>query len=70
MTRTRHALDWASLEQAFGTLYSDIGRSVKPIRLMCALLMLKQLHNLTDEPVVEQWRMNPYYKVFCGELEF
>jgi len=64
------SLDWASLEAAFGLLYSDVGRSAKPIRLMCGLLMLKQLHNLSDESVVEQWRMNPYYQVFCGETEF
>lgn len=63
-------LDWESLEQAFGCFYSDLGRSAKPIRLMCGLLILKQLHNLSDESVVEQWRMNPYYQVFCGETEF
>ncbi|MBL4673813.1 MAG: hypothetical protein JKX81_16255 [Arenicella sp.] len=28
--------------------------------MMCGLLMLKQLHNLSDEPVVEQWCMNSY----------
>ena len=60
------ALDWESLEEAFGPLYSELGRCAKPIRLMCGLLMLKQLHNLSDESVVEQWRMNPYYQVFCG----
>ena len=32
--------------------------------------MLKQLYNLSDESVVEQWRMSPYYQVFCGETEF
>ena len=32
--------------------------------------MLKQLYDLSDESVVEQWRMNPYYKVFCGEVSF
>ncbi len=37
---------------------------------MCGLLMLKQLHNFSDESVVEQWRMNPYYQVFCGEATF
>lgn len=63
-------LDWARLEGAFSPLYSDLGRSAKPIRLMCGLLMLKQLYNLSDESVVEQWRMNPYYQVFCGETQF
>jgi len=64
------AINWANLEQGFAPLYSPLGRSAKPIRLMCGLLMLKQLYNLSDESVVEQWRMNPYYQVFCGETTF
>ena len=63
-------LDWNRLEAEFNPLYSDRGRSAKPIRLMCGLLMLKQLYNLSDESVVQQWRMNPYYQVFCGETAF
>lgn len=63
-------LDWQSLEEAFSPLYSDIGRSAKPIRLMCGLLILKQLDNLSDESVVVNWRRSPYYQVFCGETEF
>lgn len=63
-------LDWHSLETGFAELYSDVGRQAKPIRLMCGLLMLKQLYNLSDEAVVEQWSMNPYYQVFCGETQF
>jgi len=63
------SLNWNSLEVAFTPLYSELGRSAKPIRLMCGLLMLKQLYNLSDESVVEQWRMNPYYQVFCGEKQ-
>jgi len=63
-------VDWRALEDSLAPLYSPLGRSAKPIRLMCGLLMLKQLHNLSDESVVDQWRMNPYYQVFCGETEF
>ena len=32
--------------------------------------MLKQLYDLSDESVIEQWRMNPYYQVFCGDVSF
>jgi len=64
------AIDWAELESAFASFYSDQGRKAKPIRLMCGLLILKQLHNLSDERIVEQWQMNPYYQVFCGEISF
>ena len=37
---------------------------------MTGLLMLKQLYDLSDEAVVEQWQMNPYYQAFCGEAHF
>ena len=63
-------LPWMELETAFADLYSDKGRGAKPVRLMCGLLILKQLYNLSDESVVEQWSMNPYYQVFCGEMSF
>ena len=64
------AYDWAQLESALGPLYSSRGRASKPIRLMSGLLMLKQLYNLSDKAVVEQWQMNPYFQVFCGMSEF
>ncbi len=63
-------LAWESLEEAFAQHYSHTGRGAKPIRLMSGLLMLKQLYNLSDESVVDQWQMNPYFQVFCGESEF
>lgn len=64
------AIDWTSLEEAFAPLYSNKGRGAKPIRLMSGLLMLKQLYDLSDESIVEQWLMNPYYQKFCGEVSF
>lgn len=63
-------LPWIELETTFADLYSDQGRGAKPIRLMCGLLMLKQLYHLSDESVIAQWQMNPYYQVFCGETSF
>jgi len=47
------ALDWDKLERTFAPLYSTKGRNAKPIRLMCGLMVIKQLHNLSDESVVE-----------------
>ena len=64
------AMDWGGLEKSFAPLYSTKGRGAKPIRLMSGLLMLKQLYNLSDESVIGQWQMNPYYQVFCGETVF
>ena len=37
---------------------------------MVGLLPLKQLHNLSDERVVEQWTLNPCFQFFCGKREF
>ncbi|MEG1464788.1 MAG: transposase, partial [Mucinivorans sp.] len=57
-----HKLDWQLFEVNFASLYcSNNGRPCKPIRLMCGLLILKHLRNLSDESVVEQWSENAYY---------
>ena len=37
---------------------------------MVSLLIIKQLRNLSDESVVEQWSENSYYQYFSGEQEF
>ena len=54
-------IDWVKFDTAFASLYSqNNGGSAKPIRLMCGLLILKHLRNLSDESVVEQWSENAY----------
>ncbi|MBI2269610.1 MAG: transposase [Bacteroidetes bacterium] len=37
---------------------------------MVSLLILKQVRNLSDESVVEQWAENSYYQYFSGEIFF
>lgn len=68
--RLAQSIDWKQFEAAFGPLYAEEGRPALPIRRMVGLLLLKQLHNLSDERVVEQWTLNPYFQFFCGEREF
>ena len=63
-------LDWEHLEHKLKIHYSNKGRPAKPIRLMCGLIMLKQLYNLSDEALIDQWQMNPYFQVFCGQTSF
>ena len=64
-------INWQLFEESFSSLYSkNIGRPAKPIRLMCGLLMLKHIRNISDESVVEQWSENSYYQYFCGESMF
>lgn len=63
-------LDWKGLEKSFSEFYSKTGTPSKPVRLMAGLLMLKQMFNLSDEVVVENWKQNPYYQYFTGEIYF
>ena len=66
-----HKINWSVFEEAFTPLYClDNGRPGKPIRLMCGLLILKHVRNISDEGVVEQWSENAYFQYFCGMQEF
>lgn len=63
-------IPWDYFETEFAPLYAHTGRPAKPIRLMVGLCILKHLDNLSDERVVQMWVQNPYYQLFCGEVEF
>jgi len=64
-------IQWQVFEDTFSKHYSQtMGAPSKPIRLMVSLLILKQLRNLSDENVVEQWAENSYYQYFSGENYF
>jgi len=63
-------MPWREIEKDLSVFYSHTGQSAKPIRLMVALLILKQLYNLSDESVVARWVENPYYQFFSGETVF
>jgi IS5 family transposase len=66
-----NTVDWLKFDNAFAKHYSaTMGAPAKPIRLMVGLLILKQLKNLSDESIVEQWAENNYYQYFCGEEYF
>ena len=61
---------WVELEAKLASFYAQRGRPAKPIRLKVGLLLLKELANLSDERVVEEWRQNPYFQAFCGMNTF
>lgn len=64
-------IDWSVFDEAFKIYYSvNMGAPSKPIRLMVSLLILKQLRNLSDENIVEQWSENCYYQYFSGQQFF
>jgi IS5 family transposase len=61
-------IHWQIFDEAFAKHYSaTMGAPAKSIRLMVGLLILKQIRNLSDETVVEQWSENNYYQYVCGE---
>ena len=68
--RLGKAIPWDVLEEHLAPQYAETGRPAKPVRLMVGLLILKQLENLSDERVIEQWVQNPYFQAFCGERFF
>ena len=55
------SIDWEYFEREFSKYHIDFGRPAKPIRLMVSLLILKQMHSISDDEVVETWRQNPYW---------
>ena len=68
--RMADLINWGEINKQFECYYKDFGRPSKPIRLMVGMLILKQVRNLSDEALVEQWEENPYYQYFCGESQF
>lgn len=70
LCRLAKSIPWDDLEKHFGKHYHYSGRPSKPIRLMISLLVLKQLHDLSDETIVERWVENPYFQYFSGETIF
>jgi len=64
-------IDWEFLARRFGAVCSaGPGQPALPTRLMAGLLILKHMHNLSDEALCERWVENPYFQFFCGELAF
>ena len=66
-----HRINWQLFEDNFALYYNDkMGAPSKPIRLMVSLLLLKNIRNLSDENLVEQWSENVYYQYFGGEQNY
>lgn len=71
LCRLARTIDWEFFENAFAQHYDQYqGSPAKPIRLMVGLLILKQLHDLSDEDTVQQWVQNPYFQFFTGAVHF
>jgi IS5 family transposase len=59
-------INWSYFEKEFSPLYSTVGQSSVPVRLMVGCLILKHLENLGDETLPKRWIRDPYMQYFCG----
>lgn len=65
------ALPWEKLDAEYGKYFAaGQGRPAKDSRLVCGLLVVKQLKNLSDEDAVAEFMENPYIQAFCGQEYF
>ncbi|OGR76123.1 MAG: hypothetical protein A2X32_02520 [Elusimicrobia bacterium GWC2_64_44] len=63
-------LPWEKLDAEYGRYFSSgAGRPAKDARLVCGLLVVKQLKALSDEDAVAEFMESPYIQAFCG-LEY
>lgn len=71
LVRLGQAINWSRFEKQFGPLYAArMGRPGLPTRLLVGLHYLKQLYDVGDETVVEEFVENPYWQYFCGCEDF
>lgn len=69
--RLAEALPWERLDDEYGRHFAaGQGRPAKDSRLVCGLLAVKQLKNLSDEDAVAEFMESPYIQAFCGQEYF
>jgi IS5 family transposase len=71
LARLAREIDWAFLDGRFRSVCrAGAGQPPLPTRLVAGLLILKHMHDLSDEALCARWVENPYYQYFCGEESF
>jgi IS5 family transposase len=71
LVRLAAEIDWQFLAGRFSSVCRvGPGQPPLPTRLMAGLLILKHMHNLSDEALCDRWVENPYFQYFCGEVVF
>lgn len=71
LARLAREIDWGFLDGRFSSVCrAGPGQPPLPTRLVAGLLILKHLHDLSDEVLCARWLENPYYQFFCGEESF
>ncbi len=71
LARLAREIDWGLLDARFSSV-CRLGAEQPPLptRLVARLLILKHMHDLSDEALCTRWVENPYYQFFCGEESF
>jgi hypothetical protein len=70
LVRLAAEIDWEFLAGRFGSVCRvGPGQPPLPTRLVAGLLILKHMHNLSDEALCDRWVENPYFQHFCGEVD-
>ena len=60
-------IDWDLLETKLGDHFAnEAGTPAKPVRLVIGIMLLQQMHKVSDESIVYKWVENPYWQLFCG----
>ena len=71
LVRLAQEIDWGVIGGRFSMVcQAGPGRPPLPTRLVAGLLILKHMHDLSDEASCERWVENPYFQFFCGEESF
>jgi len=66
LVRLALTIDWAFIDEQLSDCFSEQGRPAVPTRFMVGLLLLKQIHGLSDELVCDRWVYDPYFQFFTG----
>ena len=66
LVRLAQTIDWAWIDEKLSDCFSEQGRPGVPTRFMVGLLLLKQIHGLSDELVCDRWVYDPYFQFFTG----
>src|SRR5260370_33632058 len=71
LVRLAAEINWDFLANRFSSV-CRVGPGQPPLstRLGAGLLILKHMHNLSDEALCDRWAENPYFQYFCGEVVF
>ncbi len=64
-------MPWDKLDEIYGRYFSPgQGRPAKDSRLICGLLVVKLVKNMSDDDAVQEFMENPYIQAFCGAEYF